>query len=302
MEDGSHELMLSGPAETGKSTVACAYLHHLLSTTPRARGVMLRKTRASLMQTVHETYKSVVARSNVRVRAYGGEDPQWYDYPHNGSRLYLGGMDNAQKILSGERDFIYVCQAEDLVLQEWETLTTRATGRAGATDRPQVFGDCNPGPPTHWILHRPALKIIESRHVDNPRLYHADGTPTEAGARTMAILDALTGVLRARLFEGRWVAAEGLVYSFDKGVHLIDPFPIPPEWPRHMAIDFGFTNPFVALWFCVDPDARVHLYRQHYRTKMLVSDHGELIKRVERWLDADGQPNPDRERVIVVVE
>jgi Phage terminase large subunit len=299
MEDGSHELMLSGPAETGKSTVACAYLHHLLSTTPRARGVMLRKTRASLMQTVHETYKSVVARSNVRVRAYGGEDPQWYDYPHNGSRLYLGGMDNAQKILSGERDFIYVCQAEDLVLQEWETLTTRATGRAGATDRPQVFGDCNPGPPTHWILHRPALKIIESRHVDNPRLYHADGTPTEAGARTMAILDALTGVLRARLFEGRWVAAEGLVYSFDKGVHLIDPFPIPPEWPRHMAIDFGFTNPFVALWFCVDPDARVHLYRQHYRTKMLVSDHGELIKRVERWLNADGQPNSDRERVIV---
>lgn len=296
VEATDHEMILSGPAETGKSFSACLKLHHLLSTTKRARGVMLRKTRASLMQTVHETYKQVVARSNVRVRPYGGEDPQWYDYP-NGSRLYLGGMDNAQKILSGERDFIYVCQAEDLTLQEWETLTTRATGRAGATDHPQVFGDCNPGPPTHWILHRPTLKVIESRHVDNPRLYDADGQLTEAGARTMGILEALTGVLRARLFEGRWVAAEGLVYTFDRALHLINAFPIPPEWPRYQAIDFGFTNPFVALWVATDGDGRVHLYRQHYQTKRLVSDHGALIKRVERWTDDEGQPNPERERI-----
>lgn len=298
VEHGGHELMLAGPAETGKSFSCCWYLHHLLSTTKRARGVMLRKTRASLMQTVHETYKQVVARSNVRVRPYGGEDPQWYDYP-NGSRLYLGGMDNAQKILSGERDFIYVCQAEDLTLQEWETLTTRATGRAGATDHPQVFGDCNPGPPTHWILHRPTLKVIESRHLDNPRLYHADGMLTEAGARTMGILEALTGVLRARLFEGRWVAAEGLVYTFDKAIHLIDRFKIPAEWTRYMAIDFGYQNPFVALWFALDGDGRVHLYRQHYQTHRLVSDHAEVIKREERWLGEDGQPNPEREKILV---
>lgn len=295
LENLGHELMLAGPAETGKSFTACLKLHHLLSTTKRARGVMLRKTRASLMQTVHETYKQVVARSNVRVRPYGGEDPQWYDYP-NGSRLYLGGMDNAQKILSGERDFIYVCQAEEFSLGEWETLTTRATGRAGATDQPQVFGDCNPGPPTHWILHRPSLQMIESRHIDNPRLYHEDGTLTAAGSRTMGILMALTGLLRSRLYEGRWVAAEGLVYSFDRAIHLINPFPIPPEWPRYQAIDFGFTNPFCSLWIANDPDGRAHVYRQHYQTQKLVSDHGAVIKAAEQWM-IDGAPNPDRERI-----
>lgn len=299
-DNDTHELMLSGPAETGKTFTACAKLHTRMATTPHAKGVMIRKTYASLIGTAHETLKHVLAtvpvpdghggHALVRPAAYGGEKPEWYDYP-NGSRLYLGGMDNAQKVLSGERDFIYVCQAEELDLTDWETLTTRATGRAGATDTPQVFGDCNPGPPTHWILHRPALRILESRHVDNPRLYDltlsADGkptfTPTARGERSLRILASLTGVLRERLYLGRWVAAEGLVYHFDKAIHLIDPFPIPPSWRRYQGIDFGFTNPFVALWAAIDDDGRLHVYRQHYRTGMLVADHAQIIKDAERW-------------------
>jgi phage terminase large subunit len=290
------ELMISGPAETGKTASSCVKLHHLMATTPKARGVMLRKTYASLISTVHETYKEVIARSDVQPVAYGGEKPQWYDYP-NGSRLYLGGMDNAQKVLSGERDFIYFCQAEEATLQDWETLTTRATGRAGATDTPQVFGDCNPGPPTHWIVNRPSLKVIESRHIDNPRLYDADGALTAAGARSMGILEALTGILRERLYLGRWVAAEGLVFNFDKAIHLIDPFPIPPEWTRYRVIDFGFINPFACLWVARSPDGRLYVYRQHYHTQMLVSDHAKVIQAVERWYCEDGTPNPDREKI-----
>lgn len=295
-----HESVLSGPAETGKSLTATSLMHYLLATTPFSRGAMLRKTRVSLMETVHETYKSVIERSRVKPIPYGGENPQFYRYP-NGARLYLGGMDNPQKVLSGERDYIYVCQLEEFELGEWETLTTRATGRAGATDQPQVFGDCNPGPPTHWILHRPSLKMFESRHVDNPRLYDDAGNLTPAGERSMAILDSLTGVLRERLYFGRWVAAEGQVYAFDRAKHLIDPFPIPPAWSRYMVIDFGYNNPFVALWLAMDPDKCVHLYRQHYMTKRTVKDHAEVIRRVERWFEDDDpkKPNPDRERIIL---
>mgnify|MGYP000036939575 FL=1 len=269
-------------AVTHNTFAACMLMHHLLSTTKRARGVMLRKTYNSLIATVHETYKTVIEHSDIKAIPYGGERPQWYDYP-NGSRLYLGGMDNAQKVLSGERDFIYFCQAEEASLHDWETLTTRATGRAGATDQPRVFGDCNPGPPTHWIINRPSLTVFESRHIDNPRLYDEAGQVTAAGARTMGILEALTGILRERLYLGRWVAAEGLVYRFDRAIHLIDPIPIPPEWPRFRAIDFGYTNPFVTLWIARDPDNRFHVYRQHYKTQMLVSDHAQVIKAAEGW-------------------
>jgi phage terminase large subunit len=106
-------------------------------------------------------------------------------------------MDRPGKVLSGERDGIYVNQAEELTLEDWETLTTRTTGRGAVTDVPMLFGDCNPGPPSHWILNRPSLDVLSSSHEDNPTLYDAAGQITDQGRRSMAILDALSGSARS---------------------------------------------------------------------------------------------------------
>jgi hypothetical protein len=208
-------------------------------------------------------------------------------------------MDNPQKALSSERDYIYVNQAEELALDDWETLTTRCTGRAGVAPYPQIFGDCNPGPPSHWILHRPSLKVFESRHEHNPALFDEAGWITPQGERTMAILDRLTGVRRDRLRFGRWVQAEGVVYEgFDRDVHLIDPFPVPEGWRRIRSIDFGYTNPFSCSWYAIDGDGRMYRYRQIYFTGRTVADHVKTIQRVERWFLGDGKTlNPARERI-----
>jgi phage terminase large subunit len=111
-------------------------------------------------------------------------------------------------------------------------------------------------------------------------LYDADtGTWTEAGRQYIERLDALTGVRRERLRFGRWAAAEGLVYdAFDPRVHLRKPMALPPlEWPRYLSIDFGFTNPFVCQWWTEDPDGRLILYKEIYRTGRLVEDHAADI-------------------------
>jgi hypothetical protein len=166
-----------------------------------------------------------------------------------------------------------------------------------------VIGDCNPGPAHHWIKHRPSLRVLESRHEDNPSLYDEAGGLTEQGRRTMAVLDALEGVLRERLRYGRWVSAEGAVYAFDARLHLVDPFPIPPAWPRYRAIDFGYTNPFVCLWGATDPDGRLYVYRQWYRSGMLVEDHARRIvgatareRIVETVADHDAEDRATLER------
>jgi hypothetical protein len=44
-----------------------------------------------------------------------------------------------------------VNQAEELMLADWEYLTTRTNGRAGNMPYGMVFGDCNPGGPQYWI-------------------------------------------------------------------------------------------------------------------------------------------------------
>lgn len=267
----AHEVMLSGPAETGKTFAACWRLDTLLRRYPKSRAALVRKTRASMDATVLQTYRAVIEQRG-GVTLYGGSKPEWFDYP-NGARCYVVGMDKPDKVLSGEFDFIYINQAEELLLRDYETLTTRATGRAGHAP-PQIVADCNPGTPTHWIKQRPSLRLLESRHEDNPTLYTDDGALTERGQRTMQILDALTGVRYLRLRKGLWVSAEGMVYDeYDPAIHLVDRFPIPPAWRRIRVIDFGYTNPFVCQWWAIDPDGRMVMYREIYMTGRTVARH-----------------------------
>ena len=271
------ETMIAGPAETGKTFGCCYYLNALLWKYPKAQGVMLRKTYASLTPSALRTYKRVIGYPDTKIKFFGGETPQWADYP-NGARLWFVGLDNAQKVLSSERDFFYVNQAEELTEPEWEFLTMRATGRGAVMPYTRVFGDCNPAWPTHWIMTRKTLKVHHSRHEDNPTLFDAAGVITEQGTRSLAILDNLTGVAYKRYRKGQWVAAEGTIYdTFDRSVHLIDRFPIPKEWRRYRAIDFGFNNPFVCHWWAEDPDGNLYLYREIYHTKRIVSVHAKQI-------------------------
>lgn len=287
------EVILSGPYETGKTMSTLNKFHLLLCKYPNARGLMVRKTYNSLINSAIVTYEQKVLPyppddPRCAVRKFGGEKPEFYDYP-NGSRITVGGLDNAAKFLSAEFDYIYVNQAEEIGLDPWELLTGRATGRAGNAPYPQIMGDCNPSGPTHWILQRARLKIFHSRHEDNPTLYNQKtGEITEQGKRSMATLDALTGVRYKRGRLGKWAGVEGQVYEeWDDGIHLHPRFDIPKEWRRYRAIDFGYTNPFVCQWWAVDPDGRLYMYREIYMTSRLVEDHASEILRLEAGKTVD---------------
>lgn len=279
------EIMLSGGYETGKTMTNLHKIHALALKYPKSQILMVRKTYSSLVLSAVVTYRTKVLRqdplqdSSSPITVYGGNAPRWFDYP-NGSRITFGGMDNASKVLSAEYDFIYVNQAEELTLEEWEALATRASGRAGNTPYSQIMGDCNPRSHNHWIVNRPQLKVFYSVHEDNPRLFdQKTKTWTEQGVKTIAILDSLSGVnyLRGRL--GKWVASEGQVYEdFLPSLHIVPSFPIPEDWRRLRSIDFGYTNPFVCLWGACDNDDNLYIYRQLYQTGLLVQDAAAIIK------------------------
>ena len=278
------EVVLSGPAGTGKSRACLEYVHKLLLQYPGVRALMLRKTLVSLVGTGVVTYREKVLDRADHVVFFGGsrQEPASFRYP-NGSRLVLGGIDRASKIMSSEYDLIYVQEATELVVSDWEALTTRL--RNGVLPWQQMIGDCNPDAPTHWLKRRAdsgQLVLLESRHADNPAVT----------ADYLAKLDALTGVRYQRLRLGRWAAAEGMIYEgWDAAVHLIDRLPLPADvdpasldragvprdWPRCWSVDFGFTNPFVCQWWCEDPDGRLYRYRELYHTQRLVEDHARAM-------------------------
>ncbi len=283
LEAKEHEVMLAGPRDTGKTIVSCVKAHLICTCCPGAQGSIVRKTFNSMAGTVLQSFKRIIAGSGVEV--FGGETPQRFIYP-NGSQIWVGGMDNPQKVLSSERDFIYVNQAEELTLNDWEMCIGSCSGRGAVVAVPQIWGDCNPGGSQHWIRKRAAegkLRLLQARHEDNPDLYDEAGNITPQGLVRIGVLDALSGVRYKRLRLGIWATAEGAVYDmFDGsagGPHVM--VRKPEEMKRwFMAIDMGFTNPFALLDIGEDEDGRWHCFREVYRPGMIPE---ACVAQVKEW-------------------
>jgi phage terminase large subunit len=250
---------------------------------PGARGLIVRKTQVSMTSTALVTWREFVIKEQLEagsIRYYGGsrEEPPQYRYS-NGSAVLLGGMDKPTKIMSSEYDLIYIQEATELSITDWEHITTRL--RHGSMGLQQVLADTNPDADTHWLWKRVtegATKAVKAEHTDNPVYFGPDGAPTPAGAAYMARLERLTGLRRSRLLHGLWVAAEGVIYEgWDPGVHLIERFTPPADWIRWWAIDFGYTNPFVLQRWAEDPDGRLYLYAERYMTHVIVEDHAKAV-------------------------
>lgn len=262
------EVILAGAAETGKTIAMLSKLHWCAIKYPNAALAIMRKTQTSCYNTVLVTFKEKIL-GDFPARPYGGEKPEWYDYP-NGSRIWVGGLDKASKILSGEFDILYVNQAEELSLPEWETITTRTTGRAGHMPYSQCIGDANPGPPTHWIPSRRQagyLSYYQSFHRDNPALFDHDRNEwTEQGQQTLERLQRLSGSRYKRLYQGLWAPPEGAIYDiFDEDRHKVKAFDPPALWPRFVGVD-PFGAYIAAIWLAYDPQNRVlNVYREYYQ-------------------------------------
>jgi len=277
------EVLLCGPAGTGKSRAALEKLHLCAEKYAGCRLLIIRKTRASLTETGLVTYeRDVLPEGHPAALGPKREHRHSYKYP-NGSEIVVGGMDKPSKTLSTEYDIIYVQEATELSEDEWETLTRPL--RNGVIPYQQIIADCNPAQRTHWLKLRcdaGRTRMIESRHEDNPLLYDRKrGEWTERGRAYIAVLDRLTGVRYLRLRKGLWVSAEGIIYDeWDATVHVVNRFPIPADWRRYWVIDFGFTNPFVWQAWAEDPDGRLYRYREIYKTRRTVAEHAQEIKRV----------------------
>lgn len=117
--------------------------------------------------------------------------------------------------------------------------------------------NCNPAAPGHWFYREWILGADkhDATHVhftmrDNPSL----------SRETIARYESLyAGVFHARYIEGKWVASDGVIYDmFDRARHVYEDAERPQGLPylatRHIAVDYGTTNPCVFLDIYDDGD------------------------------------------------
>lgn len=291
------EVLFAGPAGTGKSRACLEKIHAMALATPGMRGLIVRKTLASLGSTALVTFEQHVAKehlANGDLKWFGGSPKEAACYRYrNGSTITVGGMDKAMKIMSSEYDIVYVQEATELTENDWEAITTRL--RNGKVSFQQLMADANPDVPTHWLKVRcdkGRTKMIRSRHEDNPTLFDPKtGEITEGGRAYMGKLDRLTGVRHQRLRKGIWCAAEGLVYEeWNPDVHLHKKIAVPPiSWTRYVTVDFGYTNPMVVQFWAEDEDGRLYLYRELYQTKTTVD---QMAPKILKAMNLGKEPRP----------
>ena len=266
MRTTSREVLLAGPAGTGKSR-ACLEKLNLVCMQMPVRCAIVRKTRKSLTQAAMVTFETKVLPQPSAVTFHVSD--QEYRYP-SGARIIVGGLDDSEKLASTEFDMVYVQEATELASDDWGMLLRGL--RNSVLPYQQIMADCNPGPPDHWLKLRcdsGACTLLESKHEDNPSV-----TP-----EYLKGLDSLTGWQYQRLRLGLWVAAEGMYFQdWQPDIHVCEPFEIPSDWPRWLAVDYGYAAPFCCLWFARDPNTRrIYIYREAYRSGLRDEQQAELI-------------------------
>lgn len=275
--DQSLVMLLAGSAGGGKSSIAAEKVHGYCLRYPGAVGICLRKAREYASKSVVYALKRAI-----------GDDPSvvyhksdmMFHYA-NGSRIFIAGMkDDAQRQAlrsingNGSADIIWAEEANALTEDDHNELLARLRGNAASWR--QIIYSTNPDTPSHWIKRR----LMDGREATVFLSQASDNThnPHEY----LSTLKKLTGVMRMRMAEGKWIQAEGAVYDeFSDQIHVIDSFPIPDDWRRLRSIDFGYVHPFVCQWWAMDGDGRLYMYREIYMTKRTVHVHAQQIKEYE---------------------
>lgn len=85
-------------------------------------------------------------------------------------------------------------------------------------------------------------------------------------------LDSLPEGMRERWRYGSWDVAEGQYFpEFRRTLHVCEPFPIPKEWRRWRAFDYGLDR-LACMWVAMDSARNVYVYKELCESNLPISE------------------------------
>jgi len=245
-----------------------------------SKGLLLRRTYPELYQN-----HVLPLLTELHGLAQYNQQNHVFIFP-NESRLFLGYCDAEVDVLryqGQEYDDIGLEEATQFTEYQYQFLKT--CSRTTRTDlKPRMYYTANPGGIGHgWFkrlfIDRDFLPgesqedyvFIQAKVYDNPTLIANNPEYVQQ-------LESLPEDMRRAFLDGDWDVFSGQVFrEFRRDIHVIEPFELPREWRRWLALDFGFTAPACCLWLAIGPDETVYVYRELYSTGMLASHLAQKI-------------------------
>lgn len=268
LRDKSPVILLTGGSGGGKSRCGYEKLHAFMLRYPNAQGLILRKDKTSLKNSVLINYDTQIIRNDKRIVKKISNSR--YEY-WNGSKIAWAGMiDQKQKEAlksigqTGGVDFCVMEEANAFLEEDFNMVLTRMRGTAAPWT--QVILLTNPDKPAHWINMRlikgGEASVYFSKAEDNPTLPQS----------YFEALDKLTGVDYKRYRLGMWVKAEGVIYEdFNAEIHVIDDSFLLPELRFYSnfwgGADSNYTKPRAGLVFLEDKDGNSIVWDEFYEEK-----------------------------------
>ena len=278
MQSQAFALLHDGPWGSGKTYVGAAKALFLGVKYDNNVIALVRKKRVDLKPTLWAKFVDECLSCMPASAIVAKNDTDLYRKLANGTEFFGLGLDSegdVNKLASREYGFIIVEEATELTEDDFDKKLIRCL-RLPSVPFHQLMLICNPGSPASYLYKRfieqpwPDYERIQAEMLkDLPPKYYEQ-------------INRLGGLLYQRYVLGEWVAREGTVYPFDPRKHVIKRFPIPADWRRVNAIDFGFAldHAFVFHSWVVSPGDVWYLDKEIFMTNRIVSRHAVDIKKI----------------------
>jgi hypothetical protein len=261
------DITVFGGARGGGKTFASLgdWWLHAEAYGPHARGLMLRKARADLKDTI------AIASDLYGNAARWISQDACFQF-RSGAKFYMAYLENEKDAQGYQGWSLTRCYLEEITqfLSLQPMFRLLATLRSPHGIKCQMKCTCNPGGPSHFavksafidngenvIVRDPETHLtkvfIPSKVSDNPALLENDP----------GYINRLKSVGSPQLvkawLDGDWDIVEGAFFpEFARERHVIPPFPVPNTWVKFRSMDWGSARPFSVGWWAVCQDTFEH--------------------------------------------
>lgn len=252
--------MLAGGSNSGK-TFENIYIVLARALYKKSRHVIFRKTLNAAKRSIwYETLPDVLSKCYSELKRgehYDLNKADWYMELHNGSIVWLAGLDDGErldKILGSRYSTILLSEASEMSYHHVDTIKSRLGEKSGLSLK--MLFDCNPPSKKHWIYKL----FIEKKHPEDNKtlspevvrdygfLYmnptdNEDNLPDEY----FKVLDSMGRRKRDRFRDGLFSSdTEGALWSSDL-VHSLQVSKDDEEpWMRNAPLTIVALDPNVA--------------------------------------------------------
>ena len=288
IKSDAFETLFGGAAGGGKSygQLVDALLYALKY--PKSKQIIFRSTFADLEKSLIRVSLDIYPLS---IADYNSSKHTWKF--NNGSIIDFGYIQYEKDVYQYQSAEYDVIRFDELTHFTEFMYTYMISRCRGANTYPKrIKSSTNPGGVGHaWVKER-FIDIGEPNVIHNckletgeevtrifiPSLVTDNKFMLEYDTDYIKRLDALPEKERKALKYGDWDIYDGMFFpEFKRSIHLVEPFKIPDNWNRYIAMDYGLDM-FAVLFVAIDTKGKAYVYNEIHKPNLIVSEAVQTLK------------------------